>query len=120
MRKPREPASVCGSAHSHRRNRVEIVSGCAVIQLSSFRRQPRPACDLARLGKGGIREVHRAIGARAGKIFVAQSVSEPSKQAMAHLNLEPLFTPFAIKGITLPNRFVMPGMQRQWCDNGVP
>jgi 2,4-dienoyl-CoA reductase-like NADH-dependent reductase (Old Yellow Enzyme family) len=38
---------------------------------------------------------------------------------MAHLNLEPLFTPFAIKGVTLPNRFVMPGMQRQWCDNGV-
>ena len=39
---------------------------------------------------------------------------------MADLNLEPLFTPFAIKGITLPNRFVMPGMQRQWCDDGVP
>lgn len=32
----------------------------------------------------------------------------------------PLFTPFAINGLTLPNRFVMPGMQRQWCDNGVP
>src|SRR4029077_9422134 len=39
---------------------------------------------------------------------------------MAHLNLEPLFTPFAIKGVTLPNRFVMPGMQRQWCDDGRP
>jgi 2,4-dienoyl-CoA reductase-like NADH-dependent reductase (Old Yellow Enzyme family) len=39
---------------------------------------------------------------------------------VAHLNLEPLFTPFAIKGLTLPNRFVMPGMQRSWCDHGVP
>ena len=36
------------------------------------------------------------------------------------LNLSPLFTPFQIKGLTLPNRFVMPGMQRQWCENGVP
>jgi 2,4-dienoyl-CoA reductase-like NADH-dependent reductase (Old Yellow Enzyme family) len=36
------------------------------------------------------------------------------------LDLSPLFTPFAIKGVTLPNRFVMPGMQRQWCDNGAP
>lgn len=32
----------------------------------------------------------------------------------------PLFTPFTINRLTLPNRFVMPGMQRQWCDNGVP
>jgi len=39
---------------------------------------------------------------------------------MATLDLAPLFTPFALKGVTLPNRFVMPGMQRQWCDNGVP
>ena len=39
---------------------------------------------------------------------------------MATLDLAPLFTPFAMKGVTLPNRFVMPGMQRQWCDNGVP
>jgi 2,4-dienoyl-CoA reductase-like NADH-dependent reductase (Old Yellow Enzyme family) len=39
---------------------------------------------------------------------------------MPTLDLSPLFTPFAIKGLTLPNRFVMPGMQRQWCDDGVP
>ena len=39
---------------------------------------------------------------------------------MSTVDLAPLFTPFAINGITLPNRFVMPGMQRQWCDNGVP
>jgi len=32
----------------------------------------------------------------------------------------PLFAPFTIKGITLPNRIVMPGMQRMWCDEGVP
>jgi len=39
---------------------------------------------------------------------------------MATLDLSPLFTPFEIKGVKLPNRFVMPGMQRQWCDHGVP
>lgn len=39
---------------------------------------------------------------------------------MSTLDLAPLFTPFTIQGVTLPNRFVMPGMQRQWCDNGVP
>jgi 2,4-dienoyl-CoA reductase-like NADH-dependent reductase (Old Yellow Enzyme family) len=32
----------------------------------------------------------------------------------------PLFAPFTIKGVTLANRFVMPGMQRMWCDNGTP
>lgn len=36
------------------------------------------------------------------------------------LDLSPLFAPFTIRGLTLPNRFVMPGMQRQWCDNGLP
>jgi len=36
------------------------------------------------------------------------------------LDLSPLLAPITIKGLTLPNRFVMPGMQRQWCDNGVP
>jgi len=32
----------------------------------------------------------------------------------------PLFTPFKLKSVTLPNRFVMPGMQRQWCVDGKP
>ena len=36
------------------------------------------------------------------------------------LDPSPLFSPLTIKGVTLPNRFVMPGMQRQWCDNGTP
>ena len=36
------------------------------------------------------------------------------------LDPSPLFAPITIKGLTLPNRFVMPGMQRQWCDNGTP
>jgi hypothetical protein len=35
-----------------------------------------------------------------------------SDHTMAKLDLAPLFTPFAINGLTLPNRFVMPGMQR--------
>lgn len=39
---------------------------------------------------------------------------------MPTLDLSSLFSPYVIKGMKLPNRFVMPGMQRQWCDNGVP
>ncbi|SRR5579885_1695399 len=39
---------------------------------------------------------------------------------MPHFDPAPLFTPFALNGLRLPNRFVMPGMQRQWCDDGVP
>ena len=39
---------------------------------------------------------------------------------MPALDFSPLFAPFTIGGLKLPNRFVMPGMQRQWCDNGRP
>ncbi len=42
------------------------------------------------------------------------------KQTMSIFDSDPLFTPFTFNGLTLPNRFVMPGMQRQWCDDGVP
>ena len=35
-------------------------------------------------------------------------------------DLSALFEPVQIRGLTLPNRFVMPGMQRQWCDEGTP
>lgn len=31
-----------------------------------------------------------------------------------------LYTPFRIGGVTLRNRFVMPGMQRGWCQDGAP
>jgi len=36
------------------------------------------------------------------------------------LDLSPLFTPFQLKGLELANRFVLPGMQRQWCEHGRP
>ncbi|MGB6942116.1 MAG: hypothetical protein WBE37_06965 [Bryobacteraceae bacterium] len=36
------------------------------------------------------------------------------------LDFSPLFEPFAVNGLTLANRFVMPGMQRMWCENGRP
>ena len=36
------------------------------------------------------------------------------------LDLSPLYTPFQLGRLTLPNRFVLPGMQRQWCEDGVP
>jgi 2,4-dienoyl-CoA reductase-like NADH-dependent reductase (Old Yellow Enzyme family) len=39
---------------------------------------------------------------------------------MTALEVSPLFRPFPLKGITLPNRFVMPGMQRGWCRDGKP
>jgi 2,4-dienoyl-CoA reductase-like NADH-dependent reductase (Old Yellow Enzyme family) len=35
-------------------------------------------------------------------------------------DISALFTPFAIKKVVLPNRFVMPGMQRGWNDAGAP
>ncbi len=31
-----------------------------------------------------------------------------------------MFTPLTVKDLTLRNRFVMPGMQRSWCIDGVP
>ncbi|MEZ5893767.1 MAG: hypothetical protein R3C58_11585 [Parvularculaceae bacterium] len=39
---------------------------------------------------------------------------------MTGIDSAPLFTPFRIGGVTLPNRFVMPGMQRNWCEGGKP
>jgi len=42
-----------------------------------------------------------------------------SKNASA-LDLSPLFTPFDLGPLRLPNRFVLPGMQRQWCEDGRP
>src|SRR3954470_5930093 len=38
----------------------------------------------------------------------------------APLDLSPLFTPFRLGPLSLPNRFVLPGMQRQWCEEGRP
>ena len=32
----------------------------------------------------------------------------------------PLFTPFTLNRLTLPNRWVMPAMQRGICDQGRP
>jgi 2,4-dienoyl-CoA reductase-like NADH-dependent reductase (Old Yellow Enzyme family) len=36
------------------------------------------------------------------------------------MDLSPLFTPFQLGRLSLPNRFVLPGMQRQWCEDGTP
>lgn len=36
------------------------------------------------------------------------------------IDLAPLFTPFTFAGLTLPNRFVMPSMQRGFADQGIP
>ncbi len=39
---------------------------------------------------------------------------------MESLDISPVFEPLTIKGVTFPNRFAMPGMQRGWCRNGAP
>lgn len=36
------------------------------------------------------------------------------------LDASSLFTPIAVRNMTLPNRFVMPAMQRSWCRGGRP
>jgi len=36
------------------------------------------------------------------------------------IDTEPLFTPIAVGRTLLPNRFVLPGMQRGWCRQGAP
>jgi 2,4-dienoyl-CoA reductase-like NADH-dependent reductase (Old Yellow Enzyme family) len=36
------------------------------------------------------------------------------------MNLDPLFEPLEVGPLTLRNRFVMPGMQREWCIDGAP
>ncbi len=38
----------------------------------------------------------------------------------ARVDLSSLFTPFRLGRLELPNRFVLPGMQRQWCAGGRP
>ncbi|MGE5721716.1 MAG: 12-oxophytodienoate reductase [Sphingomonadales bacterium] len=44
-------------------------------------------------------------------------MAEPSSAAPS---LEGLLSPLRIKGVTLRNRFVMPGMQRGWAEDGAP
>lgn len=39
---------------------------------------------------------------------------------MTGIDPAPLFTPFRLGGVTLANRFIMPGMQRSWCEDGAP
>ncbi|HEY0935799.1 MAG TPA: hypothetical protein VGD91_18905 [Trebonia sp.] len=43
---------------------------------------------------------------------------EPTRAESA--DISPLFQPFKVRGLTLRNRFVMPGMQRYWCADGAP
>jgi len=37
-----------------------------------------------------------------------------------HLDVEPMYEPIRVGPLTLRNRFVMPGMQREWCVEGAP
>lgn len=38
----------------------------------------------------------------------------------AEIDASPMFEPLTVRGLTLRNRFVMPGMQRSWCEQGRP
>ncbi len=39
---------------------------------------------------------------------------------MTGVDVSSLFSPFAVNGLSLRNRFIMPGMQRGWCRDGAP
>lgn len=39
---------------------------------------------------------------------------------MNPVDVTPLLRPLTLAGMTVPNRFVMPGMQRGWCEDGAP
>lgn len=39
---------------------------------------------------------------------------------METIDVGPLFTPLTVGSVTLRNRFVLPGMQRGWCQDGAP
>lgn len=43
-----------------------------------------------------------------------------SPQFLTAHGIEKLFEPIEINGMHLPNRFIMPGMQRSWCVAGAP
>ena len=55
------------------------------------------------------------------RAVVDETQEEPGMTRDAEApDLSRLFTPFRIGQLELPNRFVLPGMQRQWCVDGVP
>jgi 2,4-dienoyl-CoA reductase-like NADH-dependent reductase (Old Yellow Enzyme family) len=45
--------------------------------------------------------------------------TDPAAEAAGY-DITPLLQPFQVRGLTLRNRFVMPGMQRYWCADGAP
>lgn len=55
--------------------------------------------------------------------YICQVVPDDDVQyqhTMSAVDLSPLFTPLALRGVTLANRFVLPAMQRAWCSDGYP
>jgi 2,4-dienoyl-CoA reductase-like NADH-dependent reductase (Old Yellow Enzyme family) len=38
----------------------------------------------------------------------------------SELDFSPMFEPLTVRGLTLRNRFIMPAMQRRWCEGGRP
>lgn len=46
--------------------------------------------------------------------------TEKVAETMIDPVLAPLFTPFISGSLTVPNRFVVPAMQRHWCKDGTP
>jgi 2,4-dienoyl-CoA reductase-like NADH-dependent reductase (Old Yellow Enzyme family) len=53
-------------------------------------------------------------------VRVRNEVGVGEGPTQAPLDFSGLFEPITINGLTLRNRFVMPGMQRRWCEDGKP
>lgn len=55
-----------------------------------------------------------------GRAYPGEGNHECGDERMAGIDVSPLFSPFAVNGLSLRNRFIMPGMQRGWCRDGAP
>src|ERR1700761_2877635 len=54
------------------------------------------------------------------KADTGTATEAPEAPETAGYDLSPLLQPYQVRGLTLRNRFVMPGMQRYWCSDGAP
>ncbi|PZV38792.1 12-oxophytodienoate reductase [Mesorhizobium kowhaii] len=51
---------------------------------------------------------------------LAENISPDFDRNTQDIDLSALFHPLSVRGLSLTNRFVMPGMQRGWCVDGHP
>jgi hypothetical protein len=75
----------------------------------------RQPCDKRRLGGPAWSGHDRGITQ-----FAAGERMTEVQSAQGTTDITPLLRPLGVGRLTLKNRFVMPGMQRAWCENGAP